>query len=125
MLGRLEQHPFEVQAVGRLNLGALGDRDPGGAEPFRELVAHPLELAEIEQAGIAAGLGCGAGKPAQREGGHEGVRQLALELRDLSAKRAPRRQLVALDDRRFQAQNRGRLHRIHLPLEEIHGSLPK
>jgi hypothetical protein len=42
VLGRIEQHPLEVEAVGRLHLRALRDRDPGGAQPLRELVANTL-----------------------------------------------------------------------------------
>ena len=68
-------------------------RHAGRAEAFGELVAHALELAEIEQPRLAA-RGDGLGEAAHRKGGDEGVGQLTLEPRDLAAERAPRGALV-------------------------------
>ena len=52
-------------------------------------------------AAAAPALRATAGQPAHRERGHERVRELALEPRDLLAQRAARRALVVLDDRRL------------------------
>ena len=83
MLAGLEQHPLERQPARRLSLGSLGDRHPRGAEAFDQVVAHPLELAEIEQPGsVPATLGDPL-ESAHRECGHERVGELALEPDDL------------------------------------------
>jgi hypothetical protein len=49
VLARLEQHPLKREPARRLSLGALGDRRAGGPEALDQVVAHALELAEVEQ----------------------------------------------------------------------------
>ena len=84
VLTRLEQDPFQQQAVGRLLLSSLGDRDPGGAHALDEVVAHPLELLEVEQPGLGVGAH-GERQPAHRERGYECIGKLAFELGDLAS----------------------------------------
>jgi hypothetical protein len=71
MSGRLKQHLLQVQPVGRLYLRPLRDRHPRGAKALGQLVAHLLELAQVEQPRLAGGHGR-ALKPTHRIGGYEG-----------------------------------------------------
>jgi hypothetical protein len=123
VLARLQQHLLEIQTVGCLNVGALGDRHPRGPQPLGELVADTLELAQVEYPGIPASLLDPFTESAPREGGHERICELALELRDLRPQGAPRRQLVALGDFRLQDRKRDGVYPLRLLLEEIHCSL--
>jgi hypothetical protein len=125
VLPRLQQHSLEIQPVCRLKIGTLGDRDPRAPQPFGELVADPLELAQVEHAWIGPGIGRARRQTTHRERGDKRIGQLALEPRDLRPQRTPCRQLVAPDDERLRRRAIRHLYRIHLPLEEIHGSLPK
>jgi hypothetical protein len=102
VLGRLEQHLFEVHPVGGLDLGPLGDRRSGAAQPLREPVANPLELPQIEQSRLTR-RAARAREPAHREGGHERRRKLTLEPFDLRPERASRGALV-LDERRCDSK---------------------
>jgi hypothetical protein len=94
MLGGIKQDLLQIQPVGRLDLRALGDGHPCAAQPLGQLVANPLELAQVKQPGIRAGLAWAVAQAAQRVGGDESIRELALEARDLSPQRAPRSRFV-------------------------------
>jgi len=74
-----------------LDVGALGDRDPRGVQPLRQLVAHPLELAQVQQSGIASPRALRVAQAAHGIGGQERVCQLMLQPGDLPANRAPGR----------------------------------
>jgi len=114
MPGWLQQHPLQVDAVGSLHLGDLCDRHSGNAQALGQLVADPLELPEVEQPGIAGGVG-EAPEATHAVGGHERFRKRALETSDLQAERAARRALVGLgDDRRKWA---------HALLKKLHSGL--
>jgi hypothetical protein len=93
MLAGLQQHALQQYAVGVLNLGAPGDRDPRRAQALGELVSHPLELIEVEQAWPPA-LGARELDAAEAVGGQKGIGELALEPRDLLGQRATRGSLV-------------------------------
>jgi hypothetical protein len=95
MLGRIEEDLLEIEPVGLLNLGPLGDRHPRTAQPFGQLVPDTLELAKVEQPGVWSPGGGAGMKPTQAIGGDEGLGELAFEACDLSPQRAPRGQLVS------------------------------
>ena len=79
---------------GLLDLGALGDRGARVAEPLGQLVADPLELAEIEQPRLAARRIAAECQAAHLRSGHERVGELTLEAGDLCAQRPPGGALV-------------------------------
>jgi hypothetical protein len=92
--GRVGEHPAQQLAVGGLDLGPLGERDPGAGDPRRQPVAHPLQLSEIEQPRLRRrGL-----EPVldldPPEGLAEQPRQLPLEPPDLPPQLLPRGPLV-------------------------------
>ena len=99
MLARLEQHLLQPHAVGRLDVGALGDRHPRGAQALGQLVAYLLELSEAEQPRLTVALGRTI-EPTHAVGGDERVAQLALEPGDLGSQGAARSALIDLDDAR-------------------------
>ncbi len=72
MLARVEEHAFQVEPVGGLDVGTLGDRHARCAQPFGELVPDPLELAEVKQSRVATAAG-GLIEPAHRVGSHERI----------------------------------------------------
>ena len=93
MPGRVKEHPLELEAVGCLDVGALGDRHPRPAQPVGQLVTNLLELSEVEQPRIgAAGTGAVL-ETTHRVGGQEGLRELMLDPGDLISQRTPRSQL--------------------------------
>ena len=95
MLGRVEQHELQRQALARLLVGTPADRDPGVSEPLGQLVAHAFELAEVEQPGLGDGWG-GLRQAAHRVGGDEGVGELPLQPCDLRTQRSARRRLTGV-----------------------------
>jgi hypothetical protein len=99
VLGRLEQHLLEIEAVGGLHICTLADRYACGMEAFREIVADTLELAKAEQSWIARRWRRREVKAAQRIRGDERFGQLALQLGYLGPHRPPRGQLVAVQVR--------------------------
>jgi hypothetical protein len=106
VLGRIEQDLFQIDPVGLLELSAFGDRHPSFAQALGELIADALELPEVEEPRIGGVLATGLTEAAHRVGGNEGVRQLTLELGDLTSQRAPCRQLVGRHVR-FAKRQRG------------------
>jgi hypothetical protein len=86
VLRGLQQHPLELDTAGGLRVSSLGNRHPGGAQAFGQIVADALELAEIEQPRRGSGyrVNLGEATHAVGERRHEGFRELALELGDLS-----------------------------------------
>jgi len=95
MLAGLEQHALELDALGGLNLGAVCDRHPRREQPLHKLVPDALELAQAEEARLAAcrDRWLDASHPVCRR---ERFCQVALQARDLVAKRMARRQLGVL-----------------------------
>jgi hypothetical protein len=96
-VGRRGEHLPQQLAVARLQLGALAQGYAGLGNPVGERVAHPLQLAKIENArldrdrldpvpdlGVAESLAEEPGK-------------LALEPADLASQLRPREALVDLD----------------------------
>ena len=73
------------------DVGPLGDRRACRLEPLGQLVADPLELAQVEQPRVPACAPQVLGQAAHRVRRHERVRELALEPRDLRSQGAPRR----------------------------------
>jgi hypothetical protein len=100
VLARLEQHLLEREAAGCLLVGTLGDPCTSGAHALDELIANVLELSQVQQTRLPARLAGGLIQATHREGGHEGVRELALESLDLRPEGPPGRPLAAVDDRR-------------------------
>jgi len=86
VLRGLQKHPLELDAAGGLRVSSLGDRDPRGAQAFGQVVANALELPEIEQPrrGSRSRVNLGETAHAVGERRHEGFRELALELGNLS-----------------------------------------
>jgi len=84
--GGLEQHLLEPGAAGRLRVGLLGDGHPRSLKALGQVIADPLEISEAENPRFRSGPGTGNGDPVHAVGerGHEGIRQLALELGDLT-----------------------------------------
>ena len=119
MLRRLEQHALEIQPVGLLCIRALRDRDARGAQALRELVPDALQLAEIEQAGVAT-AGARLVEPAHSGGGHERIGQLALEPGDLGPHRAASDPSSVVRDRRIRNRYLQSADRL---LDERHDSL--
>ena len=93
MAPRLEQHLLDEAPVLLLHVGSVGQRAAGVLDPRNEVVAQLLELGELQQAGAAA-TGHGPVEVLARPGGAEQLRQLCLELADLTQQRAPGRALV-------------------------------
>jgi len=98
VLGRLEQHPLQADAVGLLEVGLAGDRDASGVQALGQLVARLLQLAEAEDPRSGPRALRGRLQPAHRKRGDERVGQLTLEPLDLPSQRAPGGQLVRLGD---------------------------
>jgi hypothetical protein len=95
VLPGIEEHSLERHAMGGLDLRALGDRQPGGAEALDEFVANALEFAEAKHPGLT-GSPVGKVEAAHVIGGHKGVGELPLEACDLCSERAARSKLVSL-----------------------------
>jgi len=96
LLGSLEQ-PSEQLAVAGLELGPRGERFPRLGDAIGEIVADPLEVAEVEDArrrsrtrdlaiDLDAGKGLGSEAP-----------ELALEAADLRAQLGAGRVLIGVD----------------------------
>jgi hypothetical protein len=97
VLGRLEQHPLQAEAMRGLDVCTLGDRDPGCVEALCEFVAHALQLPQVEQSGVAASRALWMRNSAHRIRRQEGVGQLTFQPGDLVADRATGTKLLALD----------------------------
>jgi len=85
-------------------------------QPLRQLVADLLELPQIEQARLG-GYATRWLQPAHWPGGHEGVRKLPLELRDLSPQGAASGTLGVLDRDRPN-RRRKHLRSVYVVLEQ-------
>jgi hypothetical protein len=48
VLRGLEQHALEIKTISRLHVGTLGDRHASPAKALGQLVADPLERAEVK-----------------------------------------------------------------------------
>ncbi|MGO9905775.1 MAG: hypothetical protein ACLP4R_31090 [Solirubrobacteraceae bacterium] len=119
MATRIEQHALERHAVGRLKIGPLGDGGAGGSHARRQVVSHPLQLAQVEQPGrgaAARGLGI---ETAEWIGGDEGRGELALKLGDLHAQRSACRPLALLR----RGESLEGLARC-VALQDLHGRKP-
>ncbi len=92
--GRVGQHPPQQLPVGGLDLGPLGERDAGAGHPLGELVAQPLQLAEVEDARLRRPRRDPVRDLDPAEGGTEQRCQLALEPADLPPQLLPRAALV-------------------------------
>jgi hypothetical protein len=114
VLRRVEQHALEEDPVGCLDLGTLGDRDPGRSQAFRQLVPDAFELAETEQSRLAAVVWWLL-EPAHPVCGHERLRQLPFEALDLDPQGATRCALIYFGN--------GRLWSGNTLLYELHDSL--
>jgi hypothetical protein len=76
-------HRLENAAVGLLDVGLTRELGTGVAEPQRQGVANPLELAGAQHPRPADGADTPL-DPAPRKGRGEGLAQLALEPADLT-----------------------------------------
>lgn len=97
MLGRLEQHLLQPHALGRLKVGALGDRHTGGPQAFGKLVAHLLELSQPQEPRFGVAFNR-ALEPTHPICGDKCIGQLMLDPRDLCPQGPARSPLVDLDD---------------------------
>jgi hypothetical protein len=96
-LCRRGEHLAQQLAVAGLHPGSLGQRQAGLGDPLGQFVAQPLQLAEIENAGLGGEPGYAVfdPHPAERLGEEGG--QLALEAADLAPQLETRRPLVGID----------------------------
>ncbi len=102
-LGRRGQHPAQQLAVGGLDPGALAQPQARVGHPLGQLVAQPLQLAEIEDprrpgGGVDAVVDLDPAEGLRQEAG-----QLALEAADLTAQLGPGEALVDRDVKRHRA----------------------
>jgi hypothetical protein len=91
---RVKQHLLERHPTRRLLIGSRGDRRARALDAPRELVPDALELAEVEQSRCGVRPRGLLVEPSHREGGHERIGQLPLELVDLRPQSPARRPLV-------------------------------
>src|SRR5215210_679953 len=106
----LEHHLLDPAAIALLDGGALVELAAVTLEALGEVIAHPLELGEREQARSAARRAHAPLEALTGEGGGEQVGHLALEARDLLPQSDPRGALVGLDDR-WKRRREGARHR--------------
>jgi hypothetical protein len=118
MFGGFQQHVLETQPVRGLHLCAVGNRQARGTKSFREVIAHALQLAEIEQSRVAPRLGGTVMESSHRVGGDECVGELPLESGNLRAERAPRGELALLSLRLTDGASD--LALVALPVQELH-----
>jgi hypothetical protein len=85
-------------------------------QPLRELIADSLELPQIEQARLG-GHASVCFQATHRPGGHERVRELALEFRDLPSEGAASGTLGVLDRDRSNCR-RKHLRSVYVVLEQ-------
>ena len=104
MLRGVEQHPLQMEAVGGLDFGPLGDRHPSPAQTVGQFIANLLELAEIQEPRIGTALAHTGLEPAHWKGGQEGIRQLVLKPGDLASQCPPGSQFGS---RRVRLTDRG------------------
>jgi hypothetical protein len=81
--GGVGEHPPQQLAIVGLQLRALVEFQARLADSRRQLVAHPLQLAEAEHPGLAAHAADPALDRHPAEGFREQARQLPLEAADL------------------------------------------
>ena len=94
---RCGDHPAQELAISRLDPGSLLELQPGVGDPFRQLVAQPLQLTEVEDPRLSRDRGNAVIELDPAEGRCEETAQLTLEAADLAPQLGPRPQLVDLD----------------------------
>jgi hypothetical protein len=75
----LQQHPLEDQPVGGMLISAPGNGGLRRPQPLCQVITDPLQLADIQQAGLRAMVTFGKGDAAHRERGEERVGKLTLK----------------------------------------------
>jgi hypothetical protein len=98
VVGRGGEHLAEQLAVALLEVAALGQGPTGLGDAVGQLVADPLQLAEVENPGGAGGRGDRGVELDPAEGLGKQARELVLEPPDLAAQLATGKRLVGLDD---------------------------
>lgn len=91
------EHPLDQLAVLGLDPGPLGEALASFGNAVGELIAHGLQLAEVEHARCRGHGSDPVGNLGVAEGIAEEVRQLRLELGDLPPQLQPRPALVYAD----------------------------
>lgn len=98
---RVGEHLPQELAVARLDLLALLELAPSGADSRRQGIAHALELAEAERAGRASARGGHRGlDPQARKRLRRELAELTLEAADLAPQLLAGEALVAADAER-------------------------
>jgi hypothetical protein len=87
VLGRIQEHPLQGYALGRLNVGPLGDRHPRRGQAVSQLITNTLELAQGQDPGVSSPRRARLRKPTHRVRGHERTGQLTLQPGDLGSHR--------------------------------------
>jgi hypothetical protein len=100
---RCGEHLPQQLAVAGLDPGPLAQRQPRLGDPFGEIVAQALELAQVEDPGLHRDGGDAMIELDPAEGLGEEAGELALEVTDLAPQLRAGSELVDLDAKPIQA----------------------